>query len=136
MILRGTCFGFAETKAAEEAAELPLYKASGCAVRRTGLGRVMRDAADTWDISLPLNWHSNCDVAHEANCDKETKDSGSGDKLHIKCDSVSAGTTMRCMSIAYRIWRAAENSQSQKASKFYRNSSFADSLYSPIVARP
>ena len=78
---------------------LPLHKAS----RRTGFGRVMRDAANTCNISLPLNWHSNCNVAHEANCDKEPKDSGSREKLHSDCDSASTGTTMRHMSIARRI---------------------------------
>ena len=98
-ILRGTGFGAAES--AEEATEEAgnegdgawrLCKANGCAVSRTGFGRVMRDAADTWDISLPPNWHSNCAVANEANCDKETKDSGGREKLHSNCDSVSAGT--------------------------------------------
>ena len=79
----------------------------------------MRDAADSWDINLPLNWHSNCDIAHEVDCDEETKDSGAREELHGNCDSVSAGTAMRRMSIACRIWRwrVVENSQESEGLK-------------------
>ena len=74
----------------------------------------MRDAADSWDISLPLNWHSNCNIAHEANCDEETKDSGAREKLHSNCDRVSAGTTMRHMSIAHRCGEQRKTHKNQK----------------------
>jgi hypothetical protein len=40
----------------------------------------------TLEIDLPLNWHSNCDVGHEANCDKDAKDSGGREKLHSNCE--------------------------------------------------
>ena len=135
----GTGFGRfdADAEAGGKDSTLPLHKASGCAVRRTGFGRVVRDAADAWSISLLLKWHSNCDVSHEADCDKETKDSGR-EKLHSRCDSVSAGTTntVRCMSIARRIWRAVENSQESEAFNVLKKFFDSRQPYSPIVVRP
>ena len=98
---------------------LPLRKASRYAARRTDFERV-RDAADTWGISLPLNWHSNCNVAHKTNCDKETNDSGGREKLHSECVRVSAGATIRCMSIVPRISREVENSQEWEGFKVLR----------------
>ena len=129
MILRGTGLSFAESDAIEELAKvgvikdtvgdgglwsLPLHKASGCAVRRTGFEHDMRYAADSRDMNLPLNWHSNCDIAHEVNCDEETKDSGAREKLHSNCDRVSAGTTMRHMSIAHRCGEQRKTHKNQK----------------------
>ena len=87
--LRGTGLGVDEAVAGDTVEDegrcslsLPLHKVSECTVRRTGFGHDMKDACDSWYISLPLNWHSNCDVAHEANCNEETKDNGGREKLH------------------------------------------------------
>ena len=59
------------------------------------------------------------------------------EKNFIVTVRVSAGTTMRCMSVAYRIWRAVENSQESEGFKVLRKlqTTMAGRLYSPIVAQ-